>query len=271
MSMPDGGVDGDRHVKTLLGGRALSVVSVLAVCALWEALSRSPFVDSVSMVPLSEILRTLFKLILGGEALSWLGPSLYRLFAGYAIGGVAGVAVGLLMGYSRSAYHVLEPIVEFIRPIPSPAYIPIVILFLGIDDEMKIAVIALAAFFPVVVNTYSGVLNVDPTFLEVARTLGVPRWSTALRVVLPASMPYIMSGLRVSLGIGLIVTVLSEMVAGNSGIGYFVLNMQRAFRNADMFAGVLVLGILGYLLNHLFLVAERYFVGWSTQFQRAQE
>jgi ABC-type nitrate/sulfonate/bicarbonate transport system permease component len=252
-------------------GRWLSLISVLTVCGLWEILSRGPFADSVSMVPFSVILVTLFQLIVSGEAITWLGPSLFRLFVGYAIAGAAGVIVGLAMGYFRSAYYILEPIVEFIRPIPSPAYIPIVILFLGIDNEMKIAVIALAAFFPVVVNTYAGVVNVESTFLDVARTLGVQSWNTALRVVLPASMPYIMSGLRVSLGIALIVTVLSEMVAGNSGIGYFVLNMQRAFRNAHMFAGVLLLGVLGYVLNRLFLVAERYFVGWSAQFQRVQE
>lgn len=252
-------------------GFLLSVLSVLVVCGLWEALSRSPFVDLVSMVPLSDIVRALFRLVISGEVFSWLGPSLFRLFAGYLIAAFAGIAVGLLMGYSRSAYYVLEPIVEFVRPIPSPAYIPIVILFLGIDDQMKIAVIAFAAFFPVAINTYSGVLNVDPVFIDVARTLGVPKWSTAFRVVLPASMPHIMSGLRISLGIALIVTVLSEMVAGNDGIGYFVLSMQRAFRNANMFAGVLVLGILGYLLNRVFLLLERYFVGWSTQFQRPQD
>jgi ABC-type nitrate/sulfonate/bicarbonate transport system permease component len=251
--------------------RLLSTASVLFVCALWEVLSRTVFADSVTMVPLSVIVVALFRLIVSGEVMSWLAPTLVRLASGYAIAGVAGIAVGLLMGYSRGAYHVLEPIVEFLRPIPSPAYIPIVILFLGIDNEMKIAVIAFAAFFPVLVNTYSGVINVEPTFLEVAQTLGVPRWNTALRVVLPASMPYIMSGLRVSLGIALIVTVLSEMIAGNSGIGYFVLNMQRAFRNANMFAGVLVLGLLGYALNRLFLLAERRLVGWSAQFQRSND
>ena len=257
-------------MKIVLRGRLLSLISVLVVCGLWEAISRASVIDSVTMVPLSTILATLAKLIVSGEVFTWLGPSLFRLFAGFALASLAGVAIGLMMGHFRTAYYILEPIVEFIRPIPSPAYIPIVILFLGIDDEMKIAVIALAAFFPVVVNTYAGVINVDPVFIDVARTLGLGPWTMAFRVVLPASMPYIMSGLRVSLGIALIVTVLSEMVAGNSGIGYFILNMQRAFRNAHMFAGVLVLGALGYVLNRLFLLAERYVVGWSAQFQRAQ-
>ncbi len=252
-------------------GRLLGLVSVLVACGLWEGVTRAQLVDSVSLVPLSRILSTFFELVFTGEAFTWLGPSLFRLFVGYALAGLAGVTVGLLMGYFRVAYYLLEPLVEFLRPIPSPAYIPIVILFLGIDDQMKIAVVAFASFFPVVVNTYAGVVNVDPIFLDVARTLGVPRWDTALRVVLPASLPYIMSGLRVSLGIALIVTVLSEMVAGNSGIGFFVLNMQRAFRNAEMFAGVVALGILGYLLNRLFLLMERHFVGWSAQFQRAHE
>ena len=252
-------------------GRFLGLITVLAACGLWEGGTRAELVDSISLVPLSRIVATFFELVFTGEVFTWLLPSLFRLLVGYAAAGLAGVVVGLLMGYFRVAYYLLEPLVEFLRPIPSPAYIPIVILFLGIDHSMKIAVVAFASFFPVVINTYTGVVNVDPVLVDVARTLGVGRWNTALRVVLPASLPYIMSGLRVSLGIALIVTVLSEMVAGDSGIGFFVLNMQRAFRNADMFAGVVVLGILGYVLNRLFLLVERHLVGWSVQFQRAHE
>lgn len=247
--------------------RWLGLVTLLLLAGAWELVTRSGLVDSISMVPLSKILRAFFDLLVSGEIFAWLGPSLYRLAAGFLIAAAGGVVVGLLMGYFRIVYDLLEPLVELLRPLPSPAYIPIVMLFLGIDDGMKITVIAFASFFPIVINTYSGVVNVDPTFIDVARTLGVRRRDIALRVVLPAALPYAFSGLRVSLGIALIVTVLSEMIAGNSGIGFFVLDMQRAFRNADMFAAVLVLGIVGYLLNRVFLWVERRAVGWSPQFQ----
>jgi ABC-type nitrate/sulfonate/bicarbonate transport system permease component len=247
--------------------RLLGLVTLLVLAGAWELVTRGGLVDSISMVPLSKILRAFFDLLMSGEIFVWLGPSLYRLSLGFLAAAAAGVVVGLVMGYFRIAYDLLEPLVEFLRPLPSPAYIPIVILFLGIDDAMKIAVIAFASFFPVVINTYSGVVNVDPTFVDVARTLGVRRRDIALRVILPAALPFTFSGLRVSLGIALIVTVLSEMIAGNSGIGFFVLDMQRAFRNAEMFAAVIVLGIVGYLLNRLFLWVERRAVGWSPQFQ----
>ena len=249
----------------------LGTLTMVLAAAAWEIVTRSGYVNSISMVPLSRILVTFFELVVSGELFKWLLPSLGRLAIGFALGGAAGVLIGLLMGYFRIVHHLLEPMVEFLRPLPSPAYIPIVILFLGIDDAMKIAVIAFAAFFPVVINTYAGVVNADPVFVDVARTLGVGRMNIALRVVLPAALPYIFSGLRVSLGIALIVTVLSEMIAGNSGIGFFVLDMQRAFRNADMFAAVIMLGIVGYLLNRVFLLVERRVVKWSPQYQSAND
>jgi ABC-type nitrate/sulfonate/bicarbonate transport system permease component len=252
-------------------GRLLGLLTLLVVAAAWELVTRAGLVDSISMVPLSKILRAFYDLCVSGEIFAWLGPSLVRLAVGFLAAAAAGVAVGLVMGYFRVAYDLLEPLVEFLRPLPSPAYIPIVMLFLGIDDAMKIAVIAFASFFPIVINTYSGVVNVDPVLVDVARTFGVRRSDIALRVVLPAALPYIFSGLRVSLGIALIVTVLSEMVAGNSGIGFFVLDMQRAFRNAEMFAAVLMLGIVGYLLNRVFLWIERRVVGWAPQFQNAND
>ena len=132
-----------------------------------------------------------------------------------------------------SSTTLLEPITEVLRPIPSPAYLPIVILFLGIDDEMKIFMIAFASFFPVLLNTYSGVRSVDPVQLQTARTFGVSRLEAALRqIVLPASSPYIFTGMRVSLAVALIVMVISEMVAASSGIGYFILSASAASRSA---------------------------------------
>jgi ABC-type nitrate/sulfonate/bicarbonate transport system permease component len=216
----------------------------------------------MSFPRVSSILVTWWQLMVSGELPGEVLASLWRMFAGYFIGVTLGVGLGLLMGYVRFFYNLLEPVTEMLRPIPSPAYLPIVILFLGIDDEMKIFMIAFATLFPVLLNTYSGVRSVDPIQLQTARTFGVAGRRLLTQVVLPAASPYIFTGMRVSLAVALIVMVISEMVAASSGIGYFILSAQRGFKIRDMFAGVLTLALLGYALNRLFLAIENRVLAW---------
>jgi ABC-type nitrate/sulfonate/bicarbonate transport system permease component len=211
---------------------------------------------------MSSILSAWWELALSGELVSELMPSLWRMFAGYFIGVVLGIGLGMLMGYFRFFYNLLEPITEVLRPIPSPAYLPIAILFLGIDDQMKIFMIAFASVFPVLLNTYSGVRGVDPIQLQTARTFGLSGRKLLWQVVLPAAAPYIFTGMRVSLAVALIVMVISEMVAASNGVGYFILSAQRGFKIRDMFAGILTLAALGYLLNRLFVAIESRVLAW---------
>jgi ABC-type nitrate/sulfonate/bicarbonate transport system permease component len=140
--------------------------------------------------------------------------------------------------------------------------VPIAILFLGLGDEMKIFVIAFSSFFPILLNTYSGVRSVDLIQINTARTFGKNAGATLLKVIVPAALPQIFTGMRVSLAISLIMVVISEMVASVDGIGYYILNAQRAFRVPEMYAGVITLGLLGYALNALFVRVERYVLRW---------
>jgi ABC-type nitrate/sulfonate/bicarbonate transport system permease component len=242
--------------------RFLGIIFICALLGLWEFAAAKAFFPPMSFPRMSAILSTWWQLMLSGELLSQLLPSLWRMFAGYFIGAAIGIGVGLIMGYFRIFYNLLEPITEVLRPIPSPAYLPIMILFLGIDDEMKIFMIAFASVFPVLLNTYSGVRSVDPIQLQTARTFGVSGRKLLTQIVLPASSPYIFTGMRVSLAVALIVMVISEMVAASNGIGYFILSAQRGFKIRDMFAGVLTLAVLGYILNHLFLKIENRVLAW---------
>jgi ABC-type nitrate/sulfonate/bicarbonate transport system permease component len=242
--------------------RFLGIVFICVLLLLWEIAAAKAFFPPMSFPRMSAILSTWWQLLLSGELLSQLLPSLWRMFAGYFIGAVIGIGLGLVMGYFRFFYNLLEPITEVLRPIPSPAYLPIMILFLGIDDEMKIFMIAFASVFPVLLNTYSGVRSVDPIQLQTARTFGVSGHKLLTQIVLPASSPYIFTGLRVSLAVALIVMVISEMVAASNGIGYFILSAQRGFKIRDMFAGVLTLAMLGYILNRLFLMIENRVLAW---------
>jgi ABC-type nitrate/sulfonate/bicarbonate transport system permease component len=250
--------------------RWLGVGLIVVLLLLWELAAATGRMPSLSFPRMSEILAAWWRLILSGELPRELADSLWRMFTGYFVGVLLGVLLGLLMGYFRFFYNLLEPITEVLRPIPSPAYLPIVILFLGIDDEMKVFMIAFASLFPVLINTYSGVRSVDPIQLQTARTFGVTGRKLIWRIVLPAASPYIFTGMRVSLAVALIVMVISEMVAASSGIGYFILSAQRGFQIREMFAGVLTLAVVGYALNRLFIAVENRVLAWHYGYTQQQ-
>jgi ABC-type nitrate/sulfonate/bicarbonate transport system permease component len=247
------------------GYRVWGFVLVAALLVLWEVSARN-WVSSTNWPPISKVLAAGKDALATGELLKVFLSSLGRMVMGFVAGSLLGVVVGLLMGRSRIVNALLDMLVEFVRPIPIPAIVPPLILLLGIDTSMKVFIVAFATFFPVLVNTIAGVRSVDRTALDVARTFQVPPSRTLLRVVLPAAMPYIAVGLRTSLALALIVTVVAEMIAGSEGIGYYLMTMQFALRAGEMYAAILLLAIVGYVLNLLMLRAEKRVLHW---FQRA--
>ncbi len=243
-------------------GKASGIVLILLLMAGWEAVARTGLIASVSFPPISAIFVEWGKLAVSGVLFEQLGASLYRMFIAYVIAAVLGVAIGLLMGYFKSIDNLLEPLVELLRPIPTPAYIPLAILLLGLGIEMKVFLIAAATFFPVLLNTHSGVRQVDQVQIDTGRTFGLGPFDLVRKIILPSAIPHIFTGLRISLGIGLIMVVISEMVAANSGIGYFILQAQRTFEVSQMYAGIFTLGVVGYVLNALFIRIEKRIVHW---------
>lgn len=244
---------------------------ILCLLVLWELSGVLKWVSPLSLPRASTVLAMLWDLSASGELPRELLSSLWRMFAGYFLGVFVGVLVGLLMGAFRPMYRLLEPITEILRPIPSPAYVPIAILFLGIDDAMKIFMVAFSAVFPVLINTYNGVRGVDPVLIQTAATFGVRGGRRLWQVVLPAAAPSIFTGMRVSLAVALIVMVISEMVAASNGIGYLILAAQRGFKTQEMFAGIVTLAVLGYALNRSFLLLENRALAWhlgATQQQK---
>jgi ABC-type nitrate/sulfonate/bicarbonate transport system permease component len=237
-------------------------VLVALLLVLWELASASQLVDPISVPRVSVIFAAWAASALHGELLSQLLASLGRIAAGFALAAAVAVPLGLAMGSIRFVYRLLEPVTELVRPIPPAAYIPVAILFLGIGSEMKVFVVFLACLFPILLNTYGGVRGIDPVLLDTGRTFGIPRARALRQIVLPAALPSILTGMRISLGIALIVVVVAEMIAGNSGIGYFILDMQRVFRIPEMFAGIFTLGLVGYLINFAFLRIEQHLLRW---------
>lgn len=231
----------------------------LLVAGWWLATDGS---TNVYWPPLRTILRTFPDVWTSERLRSDLVPSVLRLLTGYAAAAVVGVALGTVIGSYRRVRAVCEPVLEFLRVLPPPVLVPVIMLFAGIGDTMKIAVIASGCVWPILLNTVEGVRAVDSVMAETARSYGITGLARLRSVVLRAASPQIFAGLRQALSIGIILMVISEMFAASNGLGFTIVQFQRSFAIPDMWTGILVLGLLGFLLSVVFHVVERRVLGW---------
>jgi ABC-type nitrate/sulfonate/bicarbonate transport system permease component len=241
-------------------GTVLEVVVPLSVLAAWWVWSENA--GSFFFPPQSGILEDIADLWVFERWGSDVLPSLGRLGAGYVIAVVAAVAVGVPLGMSRTAHRMAAPIVEFLRAIPPPALIPFAIVVIGVGNDMKIFIIAFVSAWPVLLNTIDGIAGIEPTLLDTGRVYGIRGRDRLRRIMLPAALPQIFAGMRTALSLALILMVISEMVASSNGIGFFVLQSQRSFAISEMWAGIILLGLLGYFLNLIFVLFERRALAW---------
>jgi ABC-type nitrate/sulfonate/bicarbonate transport system permease component len=190
-------------------------------------------------------------------------PSLERIAMGFGLAVLAGIAIGIPLGLSPKARLWAVPHIEYWRAVPPPALLPIfVILLHSIGTSQKVAFIAFFCLFPVLLNTIDGVRGIDPTLVDTGRSYGMGRFERVWRIVLPAALPQISAGMRNSLSLAVITMVLSEYFSSTSGIGYVLLISKNTFQLAPMWAAIVLIGLLGYLLNLLFLLAERRLLAW---------
>ncbi|NUP20322.1 MAG: ABC transporter permease subunit [Streptomyces sp.] len=189
-------------------------------------------------------------------------PSVLRLAGGYALAAVVGVALGTVIGSYRRVRAVCEPVLEFLRAVPPPVLVPVIMLFAGIGDTMKVTVIASGCVWPILLNTVEGVRAVDPVMAETARSYGITGGARLRHLVLRSASPQIFAGLRQALSIGIILMVISEMFAASNGLGFTIVQFQRGFAIPDMWTGILVLGLLGFVLSVVFQSVERRVLGW---------
>jgi ABC-type nitrate/sulfonate/bicarbonate transport system permease component len=242
--------------------RWLGVLFVVAVLAIWQAVSVFGLVDGALLPPVTTILAHWIVALTGGTLLGALGESLARMALGYASAAIVGITLGILMGRVRIIWALFEPVLELLRPVPIPAFIPLLILFLGVQSPLKVAVVFVGALFPIVLATYAGVRALPSTLSETAITFRLTWWQTVREIVVPAVAPAIVVGLRTSLAIALIVEVVAEMIAGTGGIGYYILQAEEALRVVDMYVGIFTLAVVGYALNFGFLAIERVVIPW---------
>jgi ABC-type nitrate/sulfonate/bicarbonate transport system permease component len=241
--------------------RLLFVVALPALLvALWWLASDGS--TNVYWPPLRTILKTFPDVWTGARLRGDVLPSVLRLTAGYAAAAVVGVALGTVIGSYRQVRAFCEPVLEFLRAVPPPVLVPVIMLFAGIGDTMKIVVIAGGCVWPVLLNTVEGVRAVDPVMAETARSYGITGTARLRTLVLRSASPQIFAGLRQALSIGIILMVISEMFAASNGLGFTIVQFQRGFAIPDMWTGILLLGLLGFVLSVLFQLVERRVLGW---------
>lgn len=248
------------RVLRLAGIAVLTVALPALLLVVWwlaSASSSNPFFP-----PLSEIVSTGRETWDATALREVVAPSLLRLAVGYLLATVAGVVIGTALGLSRLLRELCWPMLEFLRAIPPPALVPVLIMLLGIGDDMRVAVIALGCVWPVLLNTTDGVRSVDPVQLDAARVLRLGLLARIGRVILPAASPRIATGLNQSLSIGLILLVISEMFAAEGGLGASIVQFQQAFAMREMWSGVLLLGLIGVALSLVFRLAEHRLLAW---------
>ncbi|MEU4402556.1 ABC transporter permease [Micromonospora orduensis] len=247
---------GVRVAEDVLYAVGLPVLAV-GLWAVWSTRSANRFL--VGPRPLLDAFRQTW---IGPAFVDDVLPSVYRLLAGLFASIMLGVAAGVLIGRLRPLREILEPLLEFFRAIPPPVLIPVAMLLLGITDTMKVVVIVSGAIWPILLNTIEGVRATDSVMLETADSYRISRWQRVWLLILPAASPRIMTGVRQALSVALILMVISEMFASSAGLGYRIAYFQRNYLIAEMWSGILLLGLIGVLLAVAFGVVERRVLRW---------
>jgi ABC-type nitrate/sulfonate/bicarbonate transport system permease component len=238
----------------------------LALLVLWELVSGwSPLARGLRQLfpPPSVVAADAWTLLWTGELPAHIGRSLFRVLGGFAAAALAGVPVGLGIGLWILFADVVDPVVEFLRPIPPPAWIPLGILWFGIGDAQNIFILFLGAFFPIVLNTIAGVRGVDRTLVWGALTLGGNHRQIVREIVLPGALPLILTGLRIGLGVGWMALVAAELMAARSGLGFLIQSARYAFVTERILAGMVVIGLLGLAMEGAMRALQRRLLRWE--------
>ena len=243
--------------------RLLYLISPIGLLLVWQILVMAGFGDRRFIPTPSDIAVRFWQLTVSGELVVNLLATLWRVTAGFVIGVVPAVAVGLVMAMSRPVRIFFDPLIATLFPIPKVALMPLLLLAFGFGDGSKIALVAVAAFFPVIINTYAGAANIEKIYWDVAKNFGASQTVLFARIVFFGALPMVFAGLRIALAVSFIVLVAAEFVTSKTGIGYLIWNSWELLQVDVMFVGIVTIGILGLVTSALFQEIERKVVPWK--------
>lgn len=253
-----------RSFLYLLQKALTRTIVMLLFMLLWEAAPRLGWVDPAFFPSLSTVLRTWWEMAGSGELTAHFRASILRSVSGFALALLIAIPLGLVIGWYRTAKDLLNPILELFRNTAALALLPVFLLLLGIGETSKIAIVLFACTWPVLLNTIAAVRNVDPLLVKSARSLNFSPVRLFWKVVLPASVPTIFTGIRMAGTSAVLVLIAAEMVGAKEGLGYWITYAQYNFLTAEMYAGILTISLLGLAINQLLVSLERKFSAWKT-------
>lgn len=240
-----------------------SLILPVLLIALWEFAAQKQWIN-VSLFPSpGRIVQAFFRQIQNGKLPQNIMISLQRVILGYIFGAILGVIVGIALGLSKKAYRVFSFILELLRPIPIIAWVPVLIMWLGIGESSKVVVIIIGSFWPVFLNTYDGIRNVSDKYIEVAAMFRKTRFETITRVMVPAALPYIFTGLRIGIGSAWVSVIGAELIAAAAGLGFMISYSRELAQPANMYVAVFTIGIIGYLINVAIKWVEKRALRWN--------
>jgi ABC-type nitrate/sulfonate/bicarbonate transport system permease component len=243
----------------------LALLTPIAVLLLWELCSLFGILDARFFPPPTAIFAKLGELVANGELWGHISVSMMRLGIGFILGLVPALILGVLMGLYKPIRSALQPLVSGTYPIPKSALLPLVMLIFGLGEMSKVVMVAIGVFYPVVLNTITGVMNVPKIHYDVAHNFGASRWQIFRKVAIPGAMPSIMTGIELGAGLGLILIAIAEMVGAESGLGYMIWNAWELYSVESMYVGLLVVAVIGYALSLLIGMIGRLLTPWNTR------
>jgi len=251
-----------------LGRKAWNILrnslSILLFLGVWETVPRIGLVDPVFLPPFSDVAVALKDLASSGELWTDAQASLIRSFSGFGIALALAVPIGLLLGWYAPLATFFNPLLEVFRNTAALALLPVFVLILGLGETSKISIVVFACFWPVLLNTVAGVKGVDPLLIKSARSMGLPAYRLFQKVILPAAVPTIFTGIRLAGAYSILILVAAEMVGAKEGLGYLINASQYNFRIPEMYAGIVAISLIGLLFNWILLRVERRFSTWRT-------
>ena len=245
--------------------RWLPAAVVAVALAVWEWRVRTGGLSALFFPAPSTIARTLVRLLTSGELATHLSATLSRLFLGFALGGLPGLILGLAMGWSRRLRAIIDPLIAATHPVPKIAVLPLIMIIFGIGESSKIVVVAVAVFFPMLINTMAGVRQISPIYFEVAKNYGASLFRVLTRVVVPGSLPLVLTGTRLGLNTALVLTIAVEVVSAQEGLGEMIWFAWETLRTEELYATLIVTAALGISFNLILQRLTARLVPWQVE------